>query len=141
MGADVEWAILSIMAEIVTPKALSESGCGSATDGDVDNSGGGGEDLHSIGEGLEKGSVESQDFLVDSSIVGLRFHSGGRGSACRRRGRRESRQEGGWRRYSFRWGRNGNRWWRDGCRKLNLLKVMVSFLKSYRKEYSSKCGV
>ena len=62
MGADIEWAVLSIMTKIVTPKALGESGCRSVVNGDVDDSGGGREVLCSVGEGLEKGSVESQNF-------------------------------------------------------------------------------
>ena len=86
MGTDVEWAILSIMTEIVTPKALSEGRCGSTADRDVDNSSGGGESLHSIGERNEKGSIESEDFLIDSSILGLRFHGSGGGRAGRGRG-------------------------------------------------------
>ena len=91
MGADVEWAIFSIMTEIMTLKALSEGGCRSAADRDVDDSSGGGESLCSIVERDKKGSIESEDFLIDSSILGLGFHGGGRGCACRRRGRRESR--------------------------------------------------
>ena len=59
MGADVEWAVFSIMTEIMTPKALGEGGCGSMMDGNVDNPSGGGEDVRSIGERLEKGPVES----------------------------------------------------------------------------------
>ena len=91
MGADVEWAIFSIMAEIMTPKALGESGCGSSADGDMDDSSGGRESLCSIVERDKKGPIESKDFLVDSSIFGLEFHGGGRRCASRRRGRRELR--------------------------------------------------
>ena len=90
MGADVEWAIFSIMTEIMTPKTLSEGGCGLAADRDVDDLSGGGERLCSIREGDEKGPIESEDFLIDSSILGLGFHGGGRRRASRR-GRRESR--------------------------------------------------
>ena len=86
VGTDVEWAILLIMTEIMTPKTLGEGRCGSMTDRDVDDSSGGGESPCSIGERHEKGSIESQDFLVNSSIFRLRFHSGGRWSASRRRG-------------------------------------------------------
>ena len=86
MGADVEWAIFLIMTEIVTPKTLSEGGCGSAADRDVDDASGGGESLCSIVERDKKGPIESEDFLVDSSIFGLGFHGGGRRRACRRRG-------------------------------------------------------
>ena len=71
MGTDVEWAILSIMTEIMTPKALSEGRCGLAADRDMDDLSGGGESLCSIGEGDEKGPIESEDFLIDSSIFGL----------------------------------------------------------------------
>ena len=58
MGTDIEGTILSIVTEIVTPKALGEGGCWSTTDGDMDNSSGGGEDTGSIGEGLKKGLVK-----------------------------------------------------------------------------------
>ena len=68
MGADVEWAIFSIMTEIMTPKTLSEGGCRSAADRDVDNSSGGGESLCSIVERDKKGPIEREDFLIDSSI-------------------------------------------------------------------------
>ena len=91
MGADVEWAILSIMAEVMTPKALGKGGCGSTADRDVDDSSGSRESLCSIVERNKKGSIESEDFLIDSSILGLRFHGSGRGCARGRRGRRESR--------------------------------------------------
>ena len=90
MGADVEWTIFSIMAEIMTPKALSEGGCGSTADGDMDDSSGGGESLRSIVERDKKGPVESENFLIDSSILRLGFHGGGRRRASGRRGRRES---------------------------------------------------
>ena len=86
VGTDVEWAILSIMTEIMTPKALGEGRHGSAADRDVDNSSGGGESLRSIGERDKKGLIESEDFLIDSSILGLRFHGGGGRRAGRRRG-------------------------------------------------------
>ena len=101
MGTNVEWTILSIVTEIMTLKAFSESRCGLMTDGDVTNSIGSGEDSHFIGERLEKGPVESEDFLIDSSILKLRFHRGRRGSTSRGRGRRESRQECGWGGHSF----------------------------------------
>ena len=91
VGTDVEWAIFSIMTEIMTPKAFGEGRCGSAVDRDVDDLSGGGESLCSIGERDEKGPIESEDFLIDSSILGLRFHGGGRRRASRRRGRRELR--------------------------------------------------
>ena len=91
MGTDVEQAIFSIMTEIMTPKALSEGTCGLAADRDVDNSSGGGESLRSIRERDEKGPIEGEDFLIDSSILGLGFHGGGGRCASRRRGRRESR--------------------------------------------------
>ena len=91
MGTDVEWAIFSIMAEIMTPKALSEGRCGSVVDRDVDDSSGGRESLCSIRERDEKGPIESEDFLINSSILGLGFHGGGRRRASRRRGQRESR--------------------------------------------------
>ena len=91
MGADVEWAIFSIMTEIMTLKALGEGRCGSAADRDVDDSSGGGESLHSVRERDKKGPIESKDFLIDTSILGLRFPSGGRRRASRRRGGRESR--------------------------------------------------
>ena len=91
VGTDVEWAIFSIMTEIMTPKAFGEGRCRLAADRDVDDSSGGGESLRSIGERDEKGPIESEDFLIDSSILRLRFHSGGRRCASRRRGRRESR--------------------------------------------------
>ena len=91
VGTDVKWTILSIMAEVMTPKALGKSRCGSTADRDVDDASGGGESLCSILEGDEKGSIESEYFLVDSSILGLGFHGGGGGRAGRGRGRRESR--------------------------------------------------
>ena len=87
MGTNVEWAILLIVTEIMTPKAFGEGRGRSAMDGDVDNSSGGGEDLCSIGERLKKGPVEGKDFFVDSSILGLRFYGSGRGSASRGRRR------------------------------------------------------
>ena len=59
VGTDVEWAILLIMTEIMTPKALGEGRCGLAMDRDVDDLSGGGESPGSIGESHEKGSVES----------------------------------------------------------------------------------
>ena len=90
MGADVEWAIFSIMAEIMTPKALSEGGCGSTADVDVNDSSGGGESLRSVRERDKKGPIESENFLVDSSILRLGFHGGGRRRASGRRGRRVS---------------------------------------------------
>ena len=37
MGTDIKWAIFSIVAEITTPKAFSEGGCGLTTDGDMNN--------------------------------------------------------------------------------------------------------
>ena len=86
MGTDVEWAIFSIVTEVMTPKALSEGGCRSTADGDVDDSSGGGKSLCSILERDEKGSVESEYFLVDSSILGFGFHGGGGGRAGRGRG-------------------------------------------------------
>ena len=86
MGTDVEWAIFSIMTEIMTPKALGEGRCRSAADRDMDDSSGGRESLRFIGERDEKGSIESEDFLIDSSIFGLGFHGGGRRCASRRRG-------------------------------------------------------
>ena len=91
MGADVEWAIFLIVTEIMTPKALGEGRCRSAADRDVDDSSGGGESLRSIGERDEKGPIESEDFFIDPSILGLGFHGGGRRRASRRRGQRESR--------------------------------------------------
>ena len=90
VGADVEWAIFSIMTEIMTPKTLSEGGCGSPADRDVDDSSGSGESLGSVVKGDQKGPIEGEDFLIDSSILGLGFYGGGRRRACRRRGRRES---------------------------------------------------
>ena len=39
VGTDVEWTILSIVAEITTPKTFSEGRRGSMTDGDMNNSG------------------------------------------------------------------------------------------------------
>ena len=54
---------------IMTPKAFSEGGCGSTADRDVDNSSGGGKSLCSILERDEKGSIESEYFLVDSSMT------------------------------------------------------------------------
>ena len=68
MGADVEWAIFLIMTKIMTPKTLSEGRCRSAADRDVDDSSGGGESLCSIVKRDKKGPIESEDFLVDSSI-------------------------------------------------------------------------
>ena len=59
VGTDVEWAILSIMTEMMTPKALGEGRCWSVADRDVDDSSGGGESLCSIREGHKKGSIES----------------------------------------------------------------------------------
>ena len=59
VGADVKWAILSIMSEIMTLKALGEGRCGSAVDRDMDDLSGGGESLCSIRERHEKGSIES----------------------------------------------------------------------------------
>ena len=57
-----------------------------AADRNVDDSSGGGESLRSIGERDEKGPIEGEDFLIDSSIFGLRFYGGGRRRASRRRG-------------------------------------------------------
>ena len=111
------------------------------TDGDVNNSIGSREDSHSIGERLEKGPVESEDFLIDSSILKLRFHRGRRGSASRGRGRRESRQKCGWGGHSFRQRGDRNRQWGYRCRKLGLVKVVVTFLHGHRKEHSSEHGV
>ena len=91
MGTNIEWTILSIVTEIMTLKAFGEDRGWSVTDRDVDDSSGGGEDSCSVGERLKKGSVEGKDFFVDSSILGLRFYGGGRGSASRGRRRRESR--------------------------------------------------
>ena len=85
VGTDVEWTILSIMTEIMTPKAFGEGGGRSAMDGDIDNSSQGGENSRSIGERLKKGSVECQDFFVNSAILELGFYSGGRGDASRGR--------------------------------------------------------
>ena len=59
VGTDIERAILLIITEIVTPKALSECGCRPAMDRDVDDSSGGREGLRSIREGHKKGSIES----------------------------------------------------------------------------------
>ena len=39
VGTDIKWAILSIVAEIMTLKAFSEGGCGLTMDGDMNNSG------------------------------------------------------------------------------------------------------
>ena len=58
VGTDIEGTILSIVTEIVTSKALSEGGCWLMTDGDMDNSSGGGEDTSSIWERLKKGPVK-----------------------------------------------------------------------------------
>ena len=58
VGTDVEWTILLIMTEIMTPKAFGEGGGKSTMDGDMDDSSWGGEDWCSIGERLKKGSVE-----------------------------------------------------------------------------------
>ena len=91
LGADVEQAILSIMTEVMTPKALGEGRRRSATDGDMDDLSGGREDLCTIGERLEKGPVEGEDSFVDSSILRLRLYGGRGGNASGRRGRRESR--------------------------------------------------
>ena len=87
---------LDKMTKIVTPKALGEGRRGSATDRDVDNPSGGREDWRSIGKRLKKGLVESQIFLVNSSIFGLGFYGGGRGSTSRRGGeeRRHRRVDG-----------------------------------------------
>ena len=41
VGTDVEWAILLIMTEIMTPKAHGEGRCGLVADRDVDDSSGG----------------------------------------------------------------------------------------------------
>ena len=59
VGTDVEWAILSIMTEIMTPKAFGEGRCGLATDRDMDNLSGGGESLCSIRERHKKGPIKS----------------------------------------------------------------------------------
>ena len=42
VGTDIKWAILSIVAEITTPKTFSEGGYGSTKDGDMNNLGWGG---------------------------------------------------------------------------------------------------
>ena len=86
LATDPAWAIFSIMTEIMTPKTLGESRCGSTADRDVDDARGGGESLCSILERDKKGSVESEYFLVDSSILGLGFHGGGGGRTGRGRG-------------------------------------------------------
>ena len=86
MGANIEWAIFSIMTEIMTPKTFGESRRGSTADRDVDDASGGGESLSSILKRDEKGSIESEYFLVDSSILGLGFHGGGGGRTGRGRG-------------------------------------------------------
>ena len=95
MGTDIEWAVLLIVTKVMTPKAFSEGGCGSSTDGDMDNPSGGGEDQGSVRERLEKRPIESKNSFIDSSIFRLRFHGGRRGCASGGRGRRESRQESG----------------------------------------------
>ena len=59
MGTDVEWAILSIMTKIMTPKALGKGRCGLVTDRDMDDLSGGRESLCSIRERHEKGWIES----------------------------------------------------------------------------------
>ena len=41
MGTDIEWAILSIVTETMTLKAFCKGGCGSMTDGDMNDLGGG----------------------------------------------------------------------------------------------------
>ena len=87
IGTNIEWTILLIVTEIMTPKAFSEGRGWSAMDGDVDNSSGGGEDTCSIGERLKKGPVEGKDFFIYSSILRLRFYSSGRGGAHRGRRR------------------------------------------------------
>ena len=39
VGTDIKWAILSIVAKILTLKTFSEGGCGLTTDRDMNNSG------------------------------------------------------------------------------------------------------
>ena len=91
MGTNVEWTILSIVTKIMTLKAFGEGRGWSTTDGNVDNVSGGRNDSCSVGERLKKGPVEGKDFFVNSSILGLRFYGGGRGSASRGGRSRESR--------------------------------------------------
>ena len=81
VGTNIEWTILLIMTEVMTLKTFGEGGGRSTMDGDMDDSSRGREDSCSIGERLKKGLIEGQDFFVNSSILELRFHSGGRGSA------------------------------------------------------------
>ena len=56
LGVDVEWAILSIMTEVMTPKALGKGRRRLAMDGDMDDPSGGREDLCTVRERLEKTS-------------------------------------------------------------------------------------
>ena len=140
MGTNIKLTILSIVTEIMTPKAFGEGRCWSTMDGNMNNLSGGGGDLGSIGKRLKKELVESKDFFVDSSILRLRFYNGRRESTSRGRGRRESRQKcrrGGHSRQR----RGRDRQWRYRCRKFSLFKVMVSFLHGYGEEYSSKCRI
>ena len=95
MGTNIEGAILSIVTEVMTPKAFGEGRGWSTMNGDMDDSSGGGEDSCSIGERLKKGPVEGKDLFIYSFILGLRFYGSRRGSAGRGRRRRELRQKCG----------------------------------------------